>query len=132
MKIQINSEWGVKIEPLNWIVLRKEKGRQVHQSFFNEYEQFIRFLLKNCSRKDRPIVLDALGAFEEKLNLKAENDLSAWYLTNVRKHPAFVRKVSPKSVQSLKKHRFQSRKNRSKHKKGSDSHLQYKVNNLTD
>ena len=89
---------SIETAPLNWIVKRNNKN-----SYFGDFNQVRRHLLAQyTTRKGKEEVFVKLKELIKELGLESTEDLCAWHLTKIKKHPAFRPNVSANSIKNLK------------------------------
>ena len=87
---KIASTIRIKTASFNWIVEVSNKN-----SYFTNFDQVRRHVLKLCpTQAEKEKVLLTLTSMLEDLGIKTIEDLSAWYLTRVKKHPEFLKNIS--------------------------------------
>lgn len=105
---QITPKIRIKTAPLNWIVEISKKN-----SYFNNFSQVRnRLLAKGSSHEEKERFSLKLNSMIKELGLENADNLSAWYLTNIVKHPEFIQTISDSSLKNLKPRKNLSRKYR--------------------
>lgn len=85
----ISQKIRIKTSSFNWIV-----GVSKNNSHFTNFNQVRRYVLEQCSTStEKEKVSNKLTSMLEDLGIKTIEELSAWYLTRVKKHPEFLKNI---------------------------------------
>jgi hypothetical protein len=108
---QISNSIRIKTEPLNWGIQVLKGTVWKDEAFFETMDQAKAHIISELSDdSEKDMIFDKFCELATALNLKDVEEFSAWHLTNVVKHPEFVRKQSSKSLKNLKPRRITSNK----------------------
>lgn len=89
MKKQVAPKIRIKTSPFNWTVEVSNKN-----SYFTNFNQVRRHVLDQCSTyEEKEKASNKLTSMLEDLEIKTIEELSAWHLTRVKRHPEFLKNI---------------------------------------
>lgn len=104
---QINSTTRIRTAPLNWIVetgkMKRKRWTTTEKAHFNKFNQAKRYLLNQYPSKEvKHTIFKKLTELLKDLSIESTEELSAWHLTRIKKHPEFTHKLKPNSLLNLR------------------------------